>query len=97
MIEHQVTQLKESIRFIAVLTHIINRSLATDLFPGKLKITKLIVFIPIFKFSDLCQLKNCCPISLFPVLSRLLEKIIYDKLISYLNTNNILYKYQYTF
>ena len=87
--------LKLSINIIAVpITHIINLSLTTGFIPGKLKIAKV---IPIFKSADASQLKNYRPISLLPVFSKLLEKIMYDKLISFLNANNILYKHQYGF
>ena len=87
--------LKDSINYVAVpITHIINISLATGLVPGKLKEAKV---IPIFKSADPSQLKNYRPISLLPAFSKLFEKIMYNKLMSFLNTNNILYKHQYGF
>ena len=54
--------------------------------------------ITIFK-SDLSSIKNYCPISLLISFSTvlLLEKIMYDKVISFLNISNILYKHQYGF
>ena len=51
--------LKYSINYVAVpITHIINRSLATGLVPGKLKEAKV---IPIFKSADPSQLKKISP------------------------------------
>ena len=52
---------------IEPLTHIINLSLKTGIFPDKLKIAKV---IPIHKSSDTDQLKNYRPISLLPAFSK---------------------------
>ena len=93
--EISTTLLKDSINYVVVpITHIINRSLATGLVPGKSKEAKV---IPIFKSTDPSQLKTYRPISLLPVFSKLFEKIMYNKLMSFLNTDNILYKHQYGF
>ena len=63
--------LKHFINIIAVpITHIMNRSIATWLVRGKLKLAKV---IPIFKLADSSQIKNDRPISLLPVFSKLLE------------------------
>ena len=87
--------LKDSINYVAEpITHIINRSLATGLVPEKIKEAKV---IPIFKSADPSQLKNYRPISLLPAFSKLFEKIMYNKLMSFLNTNNILSNIQYGF
>ena len=76
------------------VTYIINRSFDTGIVPSGMKIAKV---IPIFKANDKCLLKNYRPVSLLPAFSKLLEKIMYDKVISFLNSNNILYKHQYGF
>ena len=42
-------------------------------------------------------LRNVRPISLLTAFSKLLEKLMYDKIIYFLNSNNTLYKHQYGF
>jgi len=87
--------LKETItNILEPITHIINRSLDTGIVPQDMKIAKI---IPIYKSSDKTLPKNYRPVSLLPAFSKLLEKIMYNKLMSFLDTNNILYKHQYGF
>ena len=54
------------------LTHIINQSLCTGIFPDRLKIAKV---IPLFKKGDQHVLDNCRPISLLTVISKVLRKL----------------------
>ena len=58
---------------------------------------KIAKVIPIHKSADQNLLKNYRPVSLLPAFSKLLEKIMYKKIISYLNSNNIIFKPQYGF
>ena len=76
------------------MTHIINLSLQTGIFPDELKCAKV---IPIYKSGDPCVLNNYRPISLLSSFSKLLERIIYNKIMKFLTTNDILYKHQYGF
>ena len=69
-------------------------SLSAGIVPDDMKVAKV---IPIFKSSDPKLLKNYRPISLLTAFSKLLEKIMYDKVISYLNANKLLYEHQYGF
>jgi len=68
------------------LVHIFNMSLQNGCVSDKLKV------IPVFKKGDRSQLTNYRPISLLSIFDKLLEKLMYSKLISYLDQNNILYK-----
>ena len=87
--------LKETIDIVGTpLTHIINRSFDTGIVPSQLKTAKV---IPIFKANDSNLLKNYRPVSLLPAISKLLEKIMHNKLVSFLTTNNTLYEHQYGF
>jgi hypothetical protein len=87
--------MKASIQNTAVpLTHIINLSLATGVVPQKMKIAKV---IPIFKSGDRTLFTNYRPISILPVYSKILERIISKKLITFLNMSNQLYEHQYGF
>ena len=67
---------------------IFNLSLSTGIFPDKLKIAKI---SPIFKNGEKDRLKNYEPISVLPCFSKLLERIMYDRLYSYLTENKILF------
>jgi len=85
--------LQETLSEIIVpITHVINRSLDSGIVPDQLKFAKV---IPIYKASDSSQLQNYRPISLLTAFSKLIEKIMYYKVMSFLNSNNILYKHQY--
>ena len=46
--------------------------------------------IPIFKKGDKQLIKNYRPISLLPICGKILEKIIFNNLYSYLNANNLI-------
>ena len=67
------TELLKRIKaFIAKpLCLIVNQSLNTGIFPGKLKIAKV---IPLYKKGDSTQLGNYRPISLLPSISKVFEK-----------------------
>ena len=53
--------------------------------------------IPIFKTGDKTEFNNYRPISMLPVFSKILEKIIAKKLMSFLEGTNQLYTHQYGF
>jgi len=87
--------LQESIEYIKYpLTHIINRSIITGIVPNRLTIAKV---IPIHKSVDPTELKIYWPISLLPAFSKIFERIMYNKIMSFLNSNNILYKHQHQY
>ena len=72
----------------------INSSLSSGVVPNCMKIAKV---IPLYKAKDQQIISNYRPISLLPVLSKVLEKTIYTKLAKYLELHTILYKSQYGF
>jgi len=76
------------------LFHIFNISLKSGIVPEKLKIAKI---IPIFKNGDDTNMSNYRPISVLSCFSKLLERIMYDRLNNYLTENNILYNKQFGF
>jgi hypothetical protein len=53
--------------------------------------------IPIFKAGDSLECDNYRPISLLSSISKLLEKIVVQKLVSHLTSNDLLYCHQYGF
>ena len=68
-----------------------NLSISLSTFPGKCKIAKL---KPLYKKGSTTEPKNYWPISLLPLISKLIEKIIHEQTQKYLSDHNILYKYQ---
>jgi tetrahydromethanopterin S-methyltransferase subunit G len=76
------------------LTLIINQSLATGIFPDKLKISKI---IPLFKKDDPHKLDNYRPISLLSAFSKVIEKAVFIQLYKYFTDNNLFYQSQYGF
>ena len=55
---------------------------------------KLANVIPIFKKGDKQSINNYRPISLLPICGKMFEKIIFNNLFKYLNTNNLITKNQ---
>ena len=77
-----------------VLTHLLNYSIETSIFP---KIFKTAKVIPVEKIRNNTELSNFRPISLLPGFSKLYEKILYNKLMSFFNKYNVISNYQYGF
>ena len=80
--------------FINPLFHIFNLSLNTGIVPTQLKIAKV---VPIFKAGDRACMDNYRPISLLSTFSKILEKIVAIRLLTYLDNNKILSKWQFGF
>jgi hypothetical protein len=76
------------------LLHIFNRSLEQGVVPDKFKIAKV---IPVYKSGDPLDMNNFRPISLLCSFSKILEKIVFIRLTSYLNEHNLLSKDQFGF
>ena len=76
------------------LAYIFNLSFATGIVPDLLKIAKV---IPIYKKGERNLPSNYRPISLLSIFDKILEKLMYKRLSNYLETNKILYKYQFGF
>jgi len=76
------------------LSYIFNLSLSSGTFPTKLKQCRV---IPIFKSGDHLESDNYRPISLLSSISKILEKIVAEKLVLHLISNDLLYQHQYGF
>jgi hypothetical protein len=76
------------------LTFFFNLCLKSAVFPTNLKIA---IITPIYKSGKRDRFDNYRPISISPILSKILEKIIHSVLSSYLDDNNILYSMQFGF
>lgn len=87
--------LKSCIQALApVITHICNLSISSGCFP---KVFKKAVVHPIFKNGDKNNVTNYRPISILPALSKILEKILNNRLINYLESFNLLANNQFGF
>ena len=90
-----VSVLKNNTTIISpILSKLVNKSFQTGVYPDCLKIAKV---IPIFKGGKQTQPGNYRPISLLSNLDKIIEKLIYSRLISFLNKYNILNDNQYGF
>jgi hypothetical protein len=76
------------------LAHIFNLSLESGVFPKMLKQCRV---IPIFKAGNRLDVDNYRPISLLSSISKILEKIVSEKLLYHLTNNDLLYTHQYGF
>ena len=76
------------------LMYIFNLSLTKGIFPDDLKIARV---TPVFKAGKENEVGNYRPISILPCFSKILERIMYNRLFKYLTTNEILYKKQFGF
>ena len=73
------------------ITKLCNLSIRLSTFPKKWKIAKL---KPLYKKGPKLESKNYRPISLLLLVSKTFEKIIHVQTQSFLDENNILYKFQ---
>ena len=80
--------------FIEPLTHILNLSVMYGVFPSELKLAKV---IPLYKANDPMMFSNYRPVSVLPVFSKILERIMYNQLLSFINKHKLLYAYQFGF
>jgi hypothetical protein len=76
------------------LAMVFEKSLESGVFPDKLKIARI---IPIHKSDDKQVVNNYRPISILPFFSKILEKIMYNRLLKYLNSHKVLVQNQYGF
>lgn len=68
------------------MLHLINSSFITGIFPGKLKVTKV---IPVYKKGSRTEVQNYRPVSVLPSISKVFEKAMYNRLYSHLEINNL--------
>ena len=68
-----------------------NLSISQGVFPSACKVVKL---KPIFKKGKKTDPSNYRPISLLPVISKIIEKVVHDQTNAFLSDENILYNYQ---
>ena len=77
-----------------VLCTLFNKSVEEHTFPDNLKLAEI---APIHKGKSKLDYTNYRPISILPIFSKVIEKLMYKKLLSFVYKNKILYPLQYGF
>ena len=75
-------------------TSIFNNSFATGIFPDGLNIS---LITPVHKNEDKSLFSNYRPVAVLSCFSKILEKLMYKRLMDYIERHNILYDKQYGF
>ena len=73
------------------VTHIINLSLETGVVPNGLKSA---IVKPLYKKNSRLDVGNYRPVSILPIISKILERAVYLQMEKHLKDNNILYEFQ---
>ena len=73
---------------LAPLTHTINLSITESTFPTMWKQAKV---IPLLKKGDPLTPKNYRPVALLPIFSKILERVVYNQLVQYLDSEGIIH------
>ena len=73
---------------LPAITHIVNLSIRDGIFPRSWKSAKV---VPLLKKDDPLNPKNYRPVALLPVLSKILERAVFQQLVGYLDHNGILH------
>ena len=76
------------------ISDIINISFNTGVYPDRIKLAKV---VSIYKKGSKLIVDNYRPISLLSNMNKILEKLLYKRLQSFINKYKVLYKYQFGF
>ena len=76
------------------LSIIFNQSILTGIYPDKMKLAEV---IPLYKGKDSDEIINYRPISLLITMSKVIEKLIYQRTIKFIEKHELLYNSQYGF
>ena len=79
LIRHEITP---------VLTYIINLSLTKRTYPESWKNSKV---IPLYKKDDVLCPNSYRPVAIIPIVSKVIERGIFNQMIKYLNENSLLH------
>ena len=77
-----------------ILFHVFKASIKQGIFPDSLKIAQV---TPIFKSCAKDNASNYRPISILPVFSKVLERIMYNTVYNHLDSKGLLYEKQFGF
>ena len=77
-----------------LLCYLCNRSLIEGIFPCEMKIANV---LPLYKSGDPMLFNNYRPVSLLCILSKVFEKVMYSRLLNFLNDYKVLISNQFGF
>jgi len=77
-----------------VIADLFNMSIRSGIFPQCLKLARV---VPVFKGGDSKYVGNYRPISILSTMSKIFEKLMYGKLMSFLSNTRVLSSHQYGF
>ena len=69
-----------------LLTRLINKSITLHAFPD---VWKNAIVVPVHKSTQSSSLSNFRPISILPVFSKVLERVVYDQIVDHFTTYNL--------
>ena len=73
---------------LPALTHVINLSLTSMIFPNIWKLAKV---IPLLKKGDPLCPGNYRPVALLSILSKVLEKVVFMQVVEYMESNSLIH------
>ena len=73
-----------------VLTHVINLSIKSSIFPSIWKWAKVVSLLKSTS-ADALLPKSYRPVALLPILSKVMEKVVFSQLVKYLEENNLIH------
>ena len=76
------------------LLYILNLSFIQGVFPNELKVAKV---IPLYKSNNKMEINNYRPVSILPAFSKIFERLMYNRLNSFINKHKILCNNQFGF
>jgi len=76
------------------LMYVINLSLESGIVPDEIKIARV---VPIYKSGNVKELTNYRPVSVLPCLSKLFERVVYNRLVEFIEKHSILSECQFGF
>ena len=81
--------IKYSLPYILpAVTHIVNLSINSGIFPNQWKTAKV---IPLLKSGDPLNPKNYRPVAMLPILSKVLEKVVFCQVSAYMENNGLMH------
>jgi hypothetical protein len=79
---------------LPIIRHLINSIFNTAIYPD---ILKQAVVIPINKTGEVFNINDYRPVSILSTINKIIEKIIYNRMYSFIEKHNILYSHQFGF
>ena len=76
------------------INYLVNKSIKDNVVPAQWKVARV---SPLYKAEDRLQTENYRPISVLPVLSKVIERVVHTQLSTHLDNINYLYSHQYGF